>query len=92
MSFTKCVVLEFSNDILNVGFCGEHVPRFSVPSNVLSCESEYVVTELLRKIFLDILLIKSKDYSVLLIENAFTKTRTRDQLTNILFHNFQVII
>jgi actin-related protein len=92
MSSSKCVVFEFSSEILCVGFSGEHVPRLLTQSSVMCLDNEAVLRETIRKIFIDILLVKPKDYSVLLIENIFIKSETRDQLINILFREFQVCI
>ncbi len=91
MSSVKCVVFEFNSEILCVGFSGEHVPRLVTNSNIICNVDVVVLRETIRKLFLDILLIKPKEYSVLLVENMLNKSETRNQLITLLFRDFQVV-
>jgi hypothetical protein len=91
----KVVVLEFGSRFIRGGFNDEHCPRFILESDIMLCSddsnfySEMIF--MLRKIFMEMLQIKTKLYSVLVIEKLTMKQLYRDVILTILHKEFQVI-
>jgi len=96
------VVLEIGSTHVRGGFAGECVPRFVIPTpfrftnksalgeQLSTSEIRIICLEGLRMIFLEYLQIRSKDCSVLVIENMFAVAVFRDQLFNVLLNEMQI--
>ncbi len=92
MSSTKFIILDVSTDtMISAGFGSDACPRCNLVS-LFDITNPNQTIHLLNRIFLDHLQVKSRECSVLLIENIFLQSSIRDMLVSILFKEFQVIV
>lgn len=87
---SRTIVLELDSKFVTVGFSGEFVPRYSTSAAAIHSGSNADCVELLKYLFLDILQVKSRDFSVLVVEDLFLRQATLDALVVLLFRDFQV--
>ena len=94
----KTIVIEIGSTYIRCGFSGDETPRFTFKSNIINhereCQESLIVrlTDLLQRIFLEKLQVKSKEFSVIIVEKLLSAKLLRDTLLTILLKDFQVII
>ena len=93
----KTIVVEFGSVYIRGGFANETSPRFITESlNILNINDSQRLTiklvDLFQRIFVEKLVVKPKDYSILIIEKLSFSRLFRDTLLTILFREFQVRI
>ena len=93
---TNTIVMELGGSLLRIGFAGESVPRFILPSNMFPTvikspgKIRQKCTEIFHSLFLQQLQVKSKDCRVLVIEKFYTPRILRNSLLTSLLKDLQV--
>ena len=85
----KTVVIEVDNCHIRGGYAGDHSPRFELVFSNLYKGYEQVL-EAFRHIFLNILLCKPKECSVLLIVDTLTRQTEQNYMMTALLRDIQV--
>mmetsp|Transcript_12833 Transcript_12833/g.21495 ORF Transcript_12833/g.21495 Transcript_12833/m.21495 type:complete len:471 (+) Transcript_12833:151-1563(+) len=92
MTSLRSVVIEIGSVYVKCGFSGDmhpqHIAPHTLPLEVGNLRPK--LCELFRNVFIDILNVKSKQCTVLLIESFFSVRSFRDHVVSVLFRDFQV--
>ena len=91
----KTIVVEFGSRFVRAGFASEANPRFITNSSgILEITDTQTLNiklvELFQIIFINKLVVKPKEYSVLIVEKLSCRRLFRNFLLTILFTEFQV--
>jgi hypothetical protein len=93
-SFTRRVVLEFSETFISAGIAGEWKPRFTLPHQHQHSDDELELRlhycTIIRRILIDTLLLKTRQCHVLIIEPLFWPRKHRDSLFSSLLLDYRV--
>jgi hypothetical protein len=92
MAAVKAVVLELGGRYARGGLAGEPAPRFTLEHGLQEDDANLKVRlcELFRHIFVDLLQLKSKQCSVLLVEKLLVSRTLRDHVLSVLLKEFNV--
>ncbi|KAJ1418575.1 hypothetical protein B484DRAFT_421763 [Ochromonadaceae sp. CCMP2298] len=92
MAAVKAVVLELGGMYARGGVAGEPAPRFTLEHGLREDDVNLKVRlcELFKHIFVDILHLKSKQCSVLLVEKLLVSRNLRDHVLSVLLKEFHV--
>jgi hypothetical protein len=92
----KAVVFEIGSKYIRAGFAGEPCPRYiGETKDLIDISDKQLlknrITDLFHWIFINKLIVKAKDYSVLVVEKLFFTSVFRNQLFTVLLRDFEVI-
>ena len=91
----KTIVVEFGSKYIRGGYAGESSPRFVLESDgILDIDDSqslvYKLIDLFQRIFIEKLVIKAKECSVIVLEKLSFKRTFRNHLFTVLLKDFQV--
>lgn len=91
----RCIIIEFGALYMRIGISGESLPRYVFKHNLSNIHQDHLnlnikLHEMFHKIFVNVLQIKSKLCSVLIVEKFLGTKYFRDNIITILLKDFQV--